>query len=404
MLFSYLAILFISNNYGAEVFGRFSLLQTLLQFSIVVFSLGLSTLTVKLTADTNFFSGNKPLNSYLKNSLIILFVSSLVGTVLFWLFKDIIVINIFNDAGLLDYFNYLIVFFVFAVFHDYLTEFLKGRHRFILYGVFKFVLPSLIFILLLLLSYNLNAAENSVFLSYILGFAVLVIPLLFLFPIKKINTEHKHSSKSLLLVSYPMMFSAAFLFLSNWTDVFMLGAMASKEDVGIYNAAYKLAILALIIINAVNTILAPKISELYSQGKHQEIKKEVQSATKLITYLTTPVVLILIFFRKPLLQLFGEEFVVGETALIIIAIGLFFNALSGSVGQVLNMTKHQNVLKKITIISVIANILLNYILISRMGFLGAAVASLISNILLNTLCVIVIKREFNFYAFFNPWA
>ena len=242
------------------------------------------------------------------------------------------------------------------------------------------------------------------FLSYILGFAVLVIPLLFLFPIKKLNTEHKHSSKSLLLVSYPMMFSAAFLFLSNWTDVFMLGAMASKEDVGIYNAAYKLAILALIIINAVNTILAPKISELYSQGKHQEIKKEVQSATKLITYLTTPVVLILIFFRKPLLQLFGEEFVVGETALIIIAIGLFFNALSGSVGQVLNMTKHQNVLKKITIISVIANILLNYILISRMGFLGAAVASLISNILLNTLCVIVIKREFNFYAFFNPWA
>ncbi len=404
MLFSYLAILFISNNYGAEVFGRFSLLQTLLQFSIVVFSLGLSTLTVKLTADTNFFSGNKPLNSYLKNSLIILFVSSLVGTILFWLFKDIIVINIFNDAGLLDYFNYLIVFFVFAVFHDYLTEFLKGRHRFILYGVFKFVLPSLIFILLLLLCYNLNAAENSVFLSYILGFAVLVIPLLFLFPIKKLNTEHKHSSKSLLLVSYPMMFSAAFLFLSNWTDVFMLGAMASKEDVGIYNAAYKLAILALIIINAVNTILAPKISELYSQGKHQEIKKEVQSATKLITYLTTPVVLILIFFRKPLLQLFGEEFVVGETALIIIAIGLFFNALSGSVGQVLNMTKHQNVLKKITIISVIANILLNYILISRMGFLGAAVASLISNILLNTLCVIVIKREFNFYAFFNPWA
>jgi len=399
-----MAILFISNKYGAEVYGRFSLLQTILQFSIVIFSLGLATLTVKLTADYNYFKESKPLNTYLKNTVILLVVSTLVGTLVFWLFKDFIVIQLFNDPQLLGYFNYVIYFFILAVFHNYFTEFLKGKHQFILYGIFKYVLPPLIFLLLLLWFTKQDAAESSVFLAYILGFAILVLPLLIFFPFRKINAVNKVTSKELLKVSYPMMFSAAFLFLSNWTDVFMLGAMTSKEDVGIYNAAYKLAIVALIIINAVNTVIAPKISQLYSQNKIEEIKYEVQSATKLITYVTTPVVLILIFFRKPLLLLFGEEFILGETALVIIAIGLLFNALSGSVGQVLNMTQHQNTLKKYTIISVIVNISLNYILITLMGFLGAAIASLISNVVLNVLCLVFIKKEFNFYAFFKPWA
>ena len=127
-------------------------------------------------------------------------------------------------------------------------------------------------------------SESGIFLSYILGFGLLVVPLLFIFPFKHLKTEAPYSKGMLLRASYPMMFSAAFMFLSNWTDVFMLGAMVSKQEVGIYNAAYKLAILALIVINAVNTILAPKISQLYSANKLKAVQAEVQHATKLITY------------------------------------------------------------------------------------------------------------------------
>ena len=65
------------------------------------------------------------------------------------------------------------------------------------------------------------------------------------------------------------------------------------------------------------------------------------------------------------MELFGAGFSEGKTALVIIAVGLLFNALSGSVGQVLNMTQHQEALKKYTIVSVVVNIVLNFILIKQ---------------------------------------
>ncbi len=403
MVISYLAILFISNYYGAEVYGRFSLAQTLLQFSVVIFSLGIETLGVKLTADLRFFSEGKPLNNYLANSLWVLLLSAIFGAVLFWVFKKPLAVMVFKDEGLLPYFNYLAIFFVTLIFHNYFSEFLRGKHQFLRYGLFKYFLPPFIFLILMWVFQETTFSESGIFLSYILGFGLLVVPLLFIFPFKHLKTEVPYSKGMLLRASYPMMFSAAFMFLSNWTDVFMLGAMVSKQEVGIYNAAYKLAILALIVINAVNTILAPKISQLYSANKLKAVQAEVQHATKLITYLTAPIVLVLIVFREPLLELFGAGFSEGKTALVIIAVGLLFNALSGSVGQVLNMTQHQEALKKYTIVSVVVNIVLNFILIKQMGFVGAAYASLVSNVVLNTLCLYRIKKEFGFYAFFKPW-
>lgn len=403
MVLSYVAILFISNNYGADVYGRFSLSQTLLQFLLLLFSLGLGVSVVKLTSDPRFFNFNKPLNRYLKNSLVLMLISSVVGAGLIFLLKEWLATTVFKDVRLINYFNYVALLFVFIVYQEFFTEFLRGRSKFVHYGLFKYLLPPAIFIGFLLLFRFLNFEDDTVILAYLLAFSILFVLLTFFFPFRKVNVKGVFSYTNLFTISFPMMFSAAFLFLSNWTDVFMLGAMVSKSEVGIYNAAYKLAILALIVINAVNTVLAPKISELYSKNSIQQIKIEVHKATRLITYATIPIVVILIIFREQLLGLFGEEFILGGNVLVIVSIGLLFNAMSGSVAQVLNMTQHQNTLKKITLISVIVNIALNYVLISSMGFVGAAVASLISNVTLNVLCVVYIKRKFGFYTFFIPW-
>ena len=400
---SYVAILLITNMYGAEVYGRFSLSQTVLQFLILLFSLGLGVSAVKLTSDSSFYKNGSPQNDYLKNSLYLILVSALVCVGLLFLLKDILAIWVFKDIELIPYFNYITGFFVFVVLQDFFAEFLRGRSKFFQYSLFKYLFPPLLFVLFLLVFKALEVNHDSVMLSYVLGLGLLSLVLIGFFPLRKMITTTKYSYHSLLSLSFPMMFSAAFLFLSNWTDVLMLGAMVSKTEVGIYNAAYKLAILALIVINAVNTVLAPKISALNSEQNYKAIGKEVQHATKLITLGTLPIVLVLVAFPSTLLSLFGPEFVEGKLVLIIVAVGLLFNALSGSVGQVLNMTKHQNELKKFTLISVIVNVVLNIILIKQMGIIGAAIASLVSNVTLNILCVVFIKKQMGFYAFFMPW-
>jgi|GEM_PF-2228753 len=403
MVLSYLAIMFIGNSYGAAAYGRFSILQTVLQFSVVVFSFGMDTLIVKLTADIGFFEDNKPINNYLLKAFTFVLISGIVGTIFFYFLKNVWAEFIFKDIELVAYFTYLAYFFLGVILHNFFSEFLRGTHQFVKYGLVKFFLPPFLFLVTMYYFESNSWEESSIFLAYVLGFSVLLIPLIFSVPFNKLVTPQKYPYNKMLNISFPMMFSAAFLFLSNWTDIFMLGAMVEKADVGIYNTAYKLAIIALLAIHAINTIIAPRISLLFSQRNLKGIKEEVQRATKIITYITLPIVFVLIVFGKFLLSFFGPEFVTGYPALVIISVGLLFNAMSGSVGQVLNMTKHQKALRKFTIISVFINIVLNYWGIKQMGYIGAAYASVISNITLNVLCLLFIQKHLKFNAFFKPW-
>lgn len=403
MALAYVSIILISRLFGAETYGRFALLLTTAQFLLLIFSLGLPSVIVKLTSDVDFFSNNLPRNRYLFNALKAVLISGIIGSLIIFFLSKALAIHVFDDVMLIPYLKTLSYFFVFIVLHKFLVEFIKGKKQFISYGFLLYVLPYLLFFIVFGIMYYFSDKETeaSIYISYLLPFLILSLISVLYFSPRKLIIKKSYSYKALFALSFPMLFSAAFIFISNWTDVFMLGAMVSKAEVGIYNASYKVATLALVIINAINAVLAPKIATYYSQDNITGIKREVQKATKIITYLSVPIIVLIIIFRKQFLAIFGAEFVQGEYALIIIAVGLLFNAMSGSVGQILNMTKHQNQLKNFTIVSVVVNVVLNYILIKNIGIIGAAVASLVSNVTLNILCIIFIKKEFNFYAFFK---
>jgi len=190
------------------------------------------------------------------------------------------------------------------------------------------------------------------------------------------------------------------ILLLNWTDVLMLGIMKSEKEVGIYNAAFKIGFMVLIIISAINIIIVPKISELFQEGKLIELKKLLNRSTQLITILTTPIVLFLIIFGKDILAQFGSDFIEGYIVLVIITLSSYFSSICGNVDQILNFTNNQSVLLKINIFSLALNLLLNFFLIGNYGILGAAIASLISTIFLNTFCVFYIKKKLGFYTLF----
>ncbi len=61
------------------------------------------------------------------------------------------------------------------------------------------------------------------------------------------------------------------------------------------------------------------------------------------------------------------------------------------------MTENQNVLRNITIVSFFVNLALSYLLIPRYGIEGAAMASLLTNVLINVLCLYYIKKKLGFY-------
>lgn len=398
---SFLWIFTITNLFNAETYGLVSLAQMIISFSAMLFGLGIDTAIVKLGSMKRYYSNGMLKSDFLTKSLIITLISSVLCSLILYFFRDLIAISLFNNKNFSTYLLAISFLFFLFIFHKLAISFLTVEGKFTKYGNFYFLFPNLFILIFILIIYKFQLPDFYIIIGYLFSygiFGLILIASFFKIPTK---VESKISYFSILNLSTPMMISSSFLFISNWTDTFMLGAMVSKSELGVYNVAFKLSTLALIIIASVNTVLAPKISKLYSEKNIDGIKMEVQKATKIITYIALPLVGTLILFKNQILSLFGDEFVFGGTTLVIISLGMLFSAMSGSVGLVLNMTNHQKQFRNFTIISAIVNILLNYLLIKNYGIEGAAIASLISTIILNLLCVLFIKKKFYFNSFFN---
>jgi len=213
--------------------------------------------------------------------------------------------------------------------------------------------------------------------------------------------ELKYSE--ILKISIPLMFAQSVQFIMAWTDKLMLGNMMGSDEVGIYFTAFKLSMFASIALMAINSIASPKFAELYGKKDFDGLKKVAHQSTKMIFLATLPLVVLFFSFPEFLLGIFGEEFKVGVTAFIYLSIGKLISSLSGSVGNLLQMTGKQVIFMNVLFFGAIINVLLNFLLIPKYGINGAALASMISLSTWNLTMVYFVKREFGFYTFYIPF-
>lgn len=185
-------------------------------------------------------------------------------------------------------------------------------------------------------------------------------------------------------------------------DILMLRPMESAEAVGIYSIPLKLAHYMNFILVAFNSVVAPNISELFSQGKKKELQQLVAKVARTSTMIAVPVGLVLIFGRDLILPIFGEEYAAGSFALVVLVLGQVGNLICGPVGNLLIMTKHEWIAMTCFAISTAVNYGLNLWLIPIYGFEGAAIGTAASLILNNLLMLIfvVVKLKINPTAFY----
>jgi O-antigen/teichoic acid export membrane protein len=183
----------------------------------------------------------------------------------------------------------------------------------------------------------------------------------------------------------------------------MVGIYSTTADTGIYRVIDRISSLCTLVLIGVNAVLAPKIAAAFAKKDFQLLKRDVLFATKLNFWLSLPIQGALIIFHRIILGIFGQEFLRGGSALLIILVGYIFNSLTGPVGQVLNMTNYQVFLRNFSFLALLLTIVLNYFLIPKFGIAGAAFAAMFNSIFINIVCVFKIKKEFSFNMIYNPF-
>jgi O-antigen/teichoic acid export membrane protein len=163
----------------------------------------------------------------------------------------------------------------------------------------------------------------------------------------------------------------------------VLGVFLTTADVGVFNVVALLAGLATLFTFSFNAIFSPIIADVYHRGDLEMMKSLLLTVTRWIVLLTLPVFVWLVVSGEAILSIFGGEFVRGYAALAALAGAQLFDSTAGSVSSCLAMTRYQRFNVYNILAMAVVSVVLNLVLVPRMGILGAAVATGIAIVLVN---------------------
>jgi len=194
-------------------------------------------------------------------------------------------------------------------------------------------------------------------------------------PVQCLHSQPVYLRKEWFAVALPLLFNDSAFVLLSQTDTLMTGAILGTFQVGIYGAAFKTATGVSFILMGVNAIAAPMFATLHTQGDYRGLQQLTSSVARWMFYPTLFLALLLILFGDRVLGLFGTEFVAARWSMTILILGQLVNVGAGSVGYLMEMTGHHRECAFVLGCSAVLNLILNAILIPRMGIMGAAIAT-----------------------------
>jgi O-antigen/teichoic acid export membrane protein len=196
-----------------------------------------------------------------------------------------------------------------------------------------------------------------------------------------------------LAISLPVLMVEGFYLLLSYTDVLVLQQFRSSEEVGVYFAVVKTLALVSFIHYAMSATTAHRFAEYHATGDTARLSAYVAHAIKWTFWPSLAATIVLLALGKPLLWLFGPQFVIGYGIMFVAAIGLVVRSAIGPVERLLNMLGHQYICALAYALAFVMNVVLCIALVPRFGGHGAAAATSISLTFETVLLFWIVRRR-----------
>ena len=392
---------FVTKNFGADIYGLFASGLSVFLIISVLGRLGLDINIIK------FFSLNKAKEDsglFFQSVIKVFISSSLLAAVIYWQ-REFLVIDVFKSPKpeLIPYLNWIlpaIPFWSATLLSGSLLR-AKGFNNW--FGFFNN--SSRFFFALILLFIFSFISSNPITIVQAHFFAIVIAFIWsFSLALSKLNNKNfksKTNSWKFTKESFPMMMSSSVLIILGWIGTFVMGIYRESDEVGIYTVAVKVATLLNFCLQAVNSILAPKIANKFAAGEKDTYQKLITLATS-INFISSIFIALLIFiFNQSILGFFGEEFKSAKYLLFLLCVGQIINSFCGSVAVVLQMTGNQIVYQYFMLTALVVNLILVFGLTPIYGAFGAAIASISSMILWNIGGALYLKKRLKITTYFT---
>ncbi|MEJ5254782.1 MAG: oligosaccharide flippase family protein [Acidimicrobiales bacterium] len=180
----------------------------------------------------------------------------------------------------------------------------------------------------------------------------------------------------LLHAGLPFMVTQVALFLSLQVDLWIAGATLSEEDTGLYAAALRLMNVIRVPLTAAQFTLLAAIPALHALGRMRELERRVRRAALIVTVPSAVGLVACAFLAGPMLSLvLGEGYRGAAPLLVTLALGQLVIVALGLSGNVLNLCGFERLMLVVSVSSLAASVLADFVAARLWGVEALAVAS-----------------------------
>jgi O-antigen/teichoic acid export membrane protein len=354
---------------GVQNYGKFAFSLAFTVLFLIIADLGLHQLLIReIARDLN------KARVYLGNAILIKIVFTIIN-----LFLVFCVIQFLQKPLDVKHTVYIIAVYQVLTSFNQLFKAVFQAFQEMRYDGYASILQTLLEIILGITILLLGGTYFSLAFMFLVSSLITFFWCLFI-TLKRFTTISLRLDKKLILYlikeSIPFGINYFFSTMYTYVDTVMLSLMINDTVVGLYNAAYRLIFALLFIGEGVIRAVYPAMSKFF-QDSISEFKRLFQKTIKvmfLVGFFIATAITIL--SEKVILFLYDKEYREAASALRILiwVIPLIF--MTNVMTHTLNSANRQRLVAKVVAFAAFFNMGLNFILIPRLEFQGAAIATL----------------------------
>jgi len=376
---------------STQEYGMFAILEVTATILVAVCSFKLSTAMMRWcsTEESEFKTKSILFTTYLSAFLVIVLLNAILQP-----FRDSFSVLFFGNSQYQEYFLILFLSVSFEILNLFSLDLIRLKERSVFYILISITRLSTILVLNIYFIKYLSLGVKGILLSQLIGNALItLITLPFLLKNMVFNFYYSELKK-MLNYGIPLVFSTISMMLLTMGDRYIIKYFLNYSEVGIYSLGYKIAsVVNVLIIQSFQTGFLPIAYKNFDKPDAQRF------FSKILTYYTFVLVLSslgLSLFAKEIIELFSksEEFNIAYTIVPFIALAFVFKGIQYVYSLGLHFSKKTKYNAFIVLSAAILNFILNMILIPKFGIYGAAIATIVSWLIMSTAFY---KFSFKFY-------
>ena len=374
---------------SVEAYGLLGLFEAIVQFFITLFGLGIYNGVFRW-----FYEDESRQGSLIFTSLLTVCITAGLGLLAGFLYRDFFTQWLFEDPKFIPAYNWMLITGALQLISVLPVTVMRLKNHpkiFSITSIIKLVVTLLLtYVLLVSKSLGLKAIFTALGIAEII-FLIIILPYLWK------NMEFKIDWRVptvLLSYSLPIMLSSLIGILIQFIDRFIINSIQGLAEVGIYSLAVKLTnVIKVFVISTFSLSLTPFLFKKIDEPDHKRFY------SKSMTYYGFVILFFIMFislFSYEVIKVFTGSTVYWQAFWVIpvLSMSLYFVAIRSVGFMGLHISKKMWYLTILTTFILSLNIILNLYLIPIAGTMGAAIATLISQMLYFVIGYRISQKEY----------